>query len=394
MRYENTHHIIHSTVSENESHAGIIGLLSKNCEIIQIQHLIQGRVINIKFQSKHEKTNYNISAVYLETNNKITKAKMESTVSLLRRENEDHPNNLIVGDFNFINHEKDKVKGLNNKDKLACQIWEPFLAEMDMVDPYREQNPKRRIWSFIGSGMASNSRIDRVYVNSINMRNINNIKYIQTTFTGHRILSFVKKSQNEKGRGYYKMNTSILRDTKYRQLVQQTIHELEELQIEDEVEFWDVFLQTIRSKSISYSQVKNNIKRNLKHKIKKEIYEIEENVEEMEKEYISARYSYLKQKLKQIEENEIEGYKIRVKFLASFEKGEPDIAFYSKLEERKIACDTIGQLAETKDGKIYTDNENLMRIATKFYTDLYTPNKVNIKPQDRLLQNVKKKITQ
>ena len=51
--------------------------------------------------------------------------------------------------------------------------------------------------------------------------------------------------------------------------------------------------------------------------------------------------------------------------------------FYTKLEEKKIAKDIIGQLAESKDSKIYTDNENIKRIATNFYSELYTPSNVN-----------------
>ena len=61
---------------------------------------------------------------------------------------------------------------------------------MPMLDPFREQNPNRKIWSFIGTGIAGNSRIDRVYVHSTNMRNITNIRYIHTPFHGHRVLTF------------------------------------------------------------------------------------------------------------------------------------------------------------------------------------------------------------
>ena len=43
----------------------------------------------------------------------------------------------------------------------------------------------------------------------------------------------------------------------------------------------------------------------------------------------------MQQKLKDIEKSEIEGYKIRIKYLPSFEKDEPEIAFYSKLEGKK-----------------------------------------------------------
>ena len=85
-------------------------------------------------------------------------------------------NHMILGDPNFIDHEKDKRNGLNPKDKQLNRIWVPFLDEMDMVDPFREQNPKRRVWSFVGAGVAKNSRIDRWYVKSTNANDITNMK--------------------------------------------------------------------------------------------------------------------------------------------------------------------------------------------------------------------------
>ena len=394
LRYQNSYHIIHSAASEDEKYTGIIGLISRNYDIIETKHLIQGRILNIKIRHKNEKTDFNISALYLDTNNHISKAKIEKVVSKLKRGNEEHQNNFILGYFNFVDHEKDKIKGLNSTDKLACKIWQPFLAEVDMVDPYREQNPKRRIWSFLGSGAAGNSRIDRVYVNSIHTTNITNIQYIQTPFGGHRVLSFHKKSKNKQGTGYYKMNTSILKDAQYREMVDQTIEELEELDIEDEIGKWEVFLLTIKSKSISYSQKKNKIKRKLKNTLIKEIQEIEENPSHLERKQVLEQYNYLKQKFKEIEETEIEGYKRRIRYLASYEKGELDIAFYSEIEEKQIANDRIGQIAEKKDSIIYTDNDNIIRICTEFYEDLYTPSKVNTQKQDRLLKNIKNKITQ
>ena len=63
---------------------------------------------------------------------------------------------------------------------------------------------------------------------------------------------------------------------------------------------------------------------------------------------------------------EIDGYIKRVRFLAPYEKSEPDIAFFSKLEGQKRANDRINQLAETKKGRnIYRYrkyNENFDKI--------------------------------
>ena len=43
---------------------------------------------------------------------------------------------------------------------------------------------------------------------------------------------------------------------------------------------------------------------------------------------------------------------------------------------------------------IYTDKENKMKIATNFYTKLYTPNRVDTKTQDKLLRKIRKKINE
>ena len=97
--------------------------------------------------------------------------------------------------------------------------------------------------------------------------------------------------------------------------------------------------------------------------------------------------------MKEIEEKEIEGYIRRTKFTAPYERAECDTAFYSKLEGQKRANDRINQLAEKKEGKIYTDKENLMRITTDFYKNLYTSEKVQKESQEKLLKNVKNKLS-
>ena len=105
-------------------------------------------------------------------------------------EKKNNENEILLGDFNFIDNENDKANGLNSTDRQVCKTWLHFLAESNLVDPFRAQTPTRRLWSFIGTGKAKNSRIDRVYVNSENMKNITNIKYTPTPFHGHRILTF------------------------------------------------------------------------------------------------------------------------------------------------------------------------------------------------------------
>ena len=391
LRYQTDYHIVHSPVSGIETHAGIIGLISKKYDIIEEKELLPGRILNVRIKGVNDKFEHNLNAVYLETNNKLTRDKMANVISLIKGEIRGHVNNMILGDFNFIDHKKDKAKGLNPTDKLIENIWIPFLAEVDMIDPFREQNPKRKIWSFIGNGAAANSRIDRFYVDSVDTNNCTNIQYVQTPFGGHKVLSFFKNSSNDRGKGYYKMNTSILLDSKFQDIVLETLREVESLETDDDIHNWVTFTTAIKSKAIIYSQHKNSIKNNLKKYVLKEISRIEDH--EASNGTLKAHLVFLQGKLKLLEQGEIEGYKLRIKFLPTFEKDEPDIEFLSKVEDRKKAQETISQLAEKPNGQIFTNRNDIMRISTDFYKSLYTPNRVDTVKQDRLLRNVKTKLS-
>ena len=188
---------------------------------------------------------------------------MNNIVRKLRIVDEnENTNYMIFGDFNFIDHAKDKRNGLNQKDKQLNKIWVPFLEEMDMVDPFREQNPKRKVWSFVGS--TGNSRIDRIYVDSGNMSNITKMKYIQTPFHGHRILAFTIKNDNEWGKSYYKLNTSLFEDNEYDKLVDETIREIGTLHNRSYKDKWEIFLMTMKCKSVRYSTQRNLTKKRVK----------------------------------------------------------------------------------------------------------------------------------
>ena len=108
LRFEKTHHIIHSPVGLNETHAGIIGLISHDYEILEQKELVRGRILNVKIHRKSDKRKRSLTAVYLPTNNKLDRDFMQKIVSKLREEVGE--NEIILGDFNFVDNENDKKK--------------------------------------------------------------------------------------------------------------------------------------------------------------------------------------------------------------------------------------------------------------------------------------------
>ena len=134
LRYEDTHHIVHSHTDEGDTHTGIIGLVRKKHSISDVENVIQGRILGVTLKDISTQKSYRISAVYLPTNQNLNEEVMRNIVHKLRSSSENY---MIIGDFNFIDHNKDKKKGLSSKDRQLNKIWTPFLEEMDMVDPFR-----------------------------------------------------------------------------------------------------------------------------------------------------------------------------------------------------------------------------------------------------------------
>ena len=397
LRYESTHHLIHSPAKDGETHSGIVCLIARHFKILNSTCLIQGRLMHINIEHTSTQTKFNLFPVYVYTNNNLTKELVSNLVDSLRSRFASsvdlNASDMILGDFNFIDNPRDKSNGLNSTDRMVCKSWLPFLSEFDMVDPFREQNPNKKIWSFIGTGRAKNSRIDRIYVSSHEMAHMTQMNYVQTSFGGHRILKFLKRGATEHGKGYYKMNTSILKEPQYQELIECLVVDVNNMNSADPILKWQTFTTLVKSRSITYSKQRNSIKKRLKTKLLNDLANLEENQEILEIPHNLEHYNYLKRRLKRLELEEIEGYKKRNRLLAPYDKAEPDIAFYAKFQKKKIASDTIGQLKERKDGPTFTSHEKLIEISTNFYKNLYTPNKVDINTQNKLLRKINRLVS-
>ena len=127
MRYKDSHHIIDSKVEGEETHAGIIGLVRKEYEVNDVKHLIQGRILNFLITDSSKKSTHRISVVYLPTNRNLNLDIMTNIVHLLRPQHEDEVEKyMILGDFNFIDHEKDKKKWPKSEGQTAESNLDTF----------------------------------------------------------------------------------------------------------------------------------------------------------------------------------------------------------------------------------------------------------------------------
>ena len=387
--FSTAYHIVNEPTPPNESHAGILVLIHKDFTITQSSVIQSGRILCIKIEHSTSRKIFNIVTVYGTPNQRMSKSDIDAFCTNVTSCLDPLEPNVILGDFNFVDSPLDRQAVIGSYEKPFIIPWSQVLTNTQTVDAYRVQYPTKRVYSFVSK--QGRSRLDRAYVSKDIVRTVVRQRYTRTPFTmAHKIYSLELIGEQEIGPTYWKFNTTFLQDAHYTRLVQDTINNLDDVPNLDPKAWWRIFLRCIKSKSLAYGIQKKRIEREIKTKIQQEIDQLETDDEITEEKDERCRLLY--QRLKDIEFKEIEGYRIRIKGLPTYEQKEPDIAFYSNLEKSRKKKSVINSLID-KDGGEHSTRDSLLGIVEDFYTLLFSPSKVNPTTQVKLLKNIKTKVS-
>ena len=387
--YERTHHLIH-TPTLSETHGGIVVFVGRNNDIIDHSELIPGRLLNIKFTDKINSESFNLSIFYGPQWKKKKKEDVIEIVNLFNSAHDATDNNIIIGDFNFVEHDVDKGKNMDGKDKMVSSIWKDFKQAKSIEDPFRIQFPRKKHYSFIAP--TGKSRGDRVYLSEDFLPMVSEIKYTSTNFnSAHKIMTFDVRDKREIGPGYWKLNCSHIGDDLYRKEIEKVFHDIADLGIVDPIKRWHLLHIVVAGVSRDYSTVKAKIKKGVKLEITRQLAKLESIPDDALSLRQKKDLAYYKSKYNQIMTEEIRGHQIRTRGNPDYEMNEPNIAFYAKLEKRSQTRNTINELQD-QDGSLKTSNEDLLSIAEKYYRELFTPSTTDKVRQTQLLRNIVKRI--
>ena len=156
------------------------------------------------------------------------------------------------------------------------------------------ENDKGYAWSR-RNPVRKQARLDFFLVNENIFPYVHDTSIIPGFRTDHSsILLKLKLYDNERGRGYWKLNNSLLKDRKYIQIVKETINEVkstyinhnQDTNVSDENIIFDIndqlFLETllliIRGKTIQYSSFKKKKSQEEENKLESEIKVIEDEI--------------------------------------------------------------------------------------------------------------------
>ena len=355
--------------------------------------LLPGRIITIKFEHNLTHEQYYLTSYYGLQPSKTSSDQLGKAFSTLSTDHTLSTNSIILGDFNFVNDDLDRSKGMNSLDKTTIKQWNPIQTKFLWSDPFRHLYPKRRLYSFQSiQGPQFRGRIDRMYVSQHNLGNVIKYTYIPTPFLDHKIQEIHYSTDIQIGPGTWKMNTSILSDRLFEQIFDTLLEEMAEKTFPDKGTWWEVFLLAVRSHAIAYTKHKSRIKNKLKASLISSLERIQAIPPQFLYPHLLLHMEYLQEQLKKLQLQEVEGYIIRSR-LPRFEDKEPNIEHYAQLEKSRSKANIISILTNPQ-GQECTHHNEILTCTHEFYTQLYTSTPIDSNKQDQLLNKVDVHLTQ
>ena len=155
-KLRNTLHLIHSADPDDPSKTGGV-TVAINKGIVNIKDIshsvvIPGRVIMIELPW-NERDKLRIMNVYAPANN-TDKVAFWRALQGIVEENDDLKPDVLMGDLNLVeNPEMDRLNNSRGADPQAARTtMSDLMVELNLTDGWRRRHPKKRGFTFTGSG--------------------------------------------------------------------------------------------------------------------------------------------------------------------------------------------------------------------------------------------------
>jgi exonuclease III len=255
---------------------------------------------------------------------------------------EDIPNDnrIIGGDFNCVlDKEKDKKGGKEDHANIATrELLINYMEETELVDIWRLQHNDDRVFTHhITKPEYIFTRIDFFLISFglISLVEKSNIKSkFQSDHSPVNITLLFDSSK--RGKGFWKLNCSLLQDTDYVTLIKHTIKETADInQSADSVLLWDTIKLQVRGQSIKYSSRKKRSKNNILAALQRRLNHLELRYNKNPDGEIKTDIDLVNEDINKIIEEQARGAIIRSKTMW-YEEGEKPTKYFLNLEKRNF----------------------------------------------------------
>lgn len=303
---------------------------------------------------------------------------------------------IIGGDFNLVlDIEKDKKGGLAKTHLNAQKTVHEICENLDLVDAWRVLNPEARRFTWRRMRPEIHCRLDFFLVSQSTLSDVTLADILPGFKTDHSMIILkISLHSNPRGRGYWKLNTSLLTDTDYIDLIKLTIQQTQEEYDNDEsinpALLWDMIKLKVREKSLSFAAAKKRKIMNKEHGLEERIAFLERELENpsvsvMQKTTATEQLDGCKSELEEIIRWRTQGAILRCK-AKWYNEGEKNTKYFLNLEKRHFKHSTISQL-KINEREFITSDKNILAECETFYKELYTSRQNTIPPESEFFQS-------
>ena len=298
----------------------------------------------------------------------------------------DTGNIILCGDWNLVQHQLLDTYGYLHENNLHARQEVQNLTQLfDMIDPWRLTNPLKKQFTWRNDNKTKFGRLDFFIISANMYQYVTEINILPGYRTDHSLIIMKLKLINiEKGRGFWKFNTSLLENTHYINKVKSTIKSAvqkysntatENQTNVDDTLMWEMIKMEIRKMTITFSS-------ELKKKLNSKEKFIETNIAILEKGLHLARpevkelYDRYKTDLQNIREIFLKGAIIRSR-ARWLEEGEKATKYFCGLEKKNFVDKSITKVILENNTTVEEQKDILSQLQL-YYTNLYTSTTKNI----------------
>jgi hypothetical protein len=169
---------------------------------------------------------------------------------------------FVMGDINCVDDPSDRAS--NRMDKSA-EYYKTLKTELQLTDIWKDLNDKDKGYTFIDPSLnGRNSRIDVILSSNSLIHFAKSISTLPAPVPDHKAVSVnFCNIQNPWGKGYWKLNTDILKDECYikgiGELIDETVNNYSD--VLSSKQLWEFLKKRVKEQSITYSIARNKKKR-------------------------------------------------------------------------------------------------------------------------------------
>ena len=300
----------------------------------------------------------------------VDNPKFFRTVGQMLRNRSEHK--ILIGDFNLtLDVDLDRLNTYCNNEKAKTEV-ENIMDEYSLKDIWRERNSELREYSWIkkGSYPMKASRIDYALISGGLDQYTQMVYYVSSIFTDHRAVYVVVEVDNlERGRGFWKLNTGLLQNKEYVELINSEVGKLiSNSQSQKPHERWEDIKSMVKELTVKFARKQSSENKLI-------ISQLSERVNYYESQLPLTREEdnllcETKQELENLMIERIKGIMFRSKVQWA-EQGEMNTKYFFSLEKARYNSKTCYKLVD-EQGKEVTGQDNILQLQKAYYESLYS----------------------